>query len=100
MEKYIYKFACFFVIFTLFSLITSKNDIKVYENKVKILGGSIATENMVFSSDIELSSVETYEHQNTDKYKEYRLTSFWANDELDTTSCTGSGLCYGICLYM
>lgn len=33
------------------------------------------------------------ENKNNPDIKEYRLTSFWSGDGMDTGSCTGSGLC-------
>lgn len=90
MKSYIKLSLCFVLICMIYIRIIPQNEQKTTEILVK-------QEEIVLPSEIVINEEKQEETKEViekpKEYISYRLTSFWANDDYDTSSCTGSGLC-------
>ena len=63
------------------------------ENNDNIIINTSIDETIEIENDEIIMEENQEENKNKQDIKEYRLTSFWSGDGMDTGSCTGSGLC-------
>lgn len=90
MKTYIKLSLCFILVCIIYIGIVPKNEQKTTENVVK-------EEEKILPSEVVINEEKQEEVpeiiEKPKEYVDYRLTSFWFNDNYGTSSCTGSGLC-------
>ena len=90
MKIYIKISLCFVLICMIYIRIIPQNEQKTTENVVKEEKKILPSE-VVINEEKQEEVVDIVEEPK--EYTDYRLTSFWFNDNYGTSSCTGSGLC-------